>query len=382
MSAFDVYLQDETLCALRAQLRLLGEKGRFRSGLYASAELRTLDDLNSLPFTDSVDIILSGKDMLCVSPRDVARIVSLTSSGTSGAAKRLYFTRGDLERTVRFFAEGMSRMCGKGDRAAVLMPVSAESGLTSLLCEGLRRIGAIPEVIPPGVYGETADALRAFHPGVIISSPAYLRRIALTAVDIRPHTVLLSSDYCSAAACATVARMWDCRVFTHYGLTESGLGCAVQCPALDAMHIRSDEIYIEIIDPATGRVLPAAERGEIVISTLRREAMPLIRYRTGDLGAIAPCRCGCGAPALAGVYGRVSEAAHSPSLCDLDEALFSCDAILDFTAERTPHGMIVTVDGDAESARRLCEPFGITDVRSASIPPPDGRGKRTVKNAV
>ena len=76
MSAFDVYLQDETLCALRAQLRLLGEKGRFRSGLYASAELRTLDDLNSLPFTDSVDIILSGKDMLCVSPRDVARIAS------------------------------------------------------------------------------------------------------------------------------------------------------------------------------------------------------------------------------------------------------------------------------------------------------------------
>ncbi len=379
MSGFDSFSADETLRALRAQLRLLGEKGRFRPGLYASAELCTLKDIEALPFTGSVDIISHGKDMLCVSPRDVARVVSLSTSGTSGAAKRLYFTEGDLERTVRFFAEGMSLMCRSGDRTAVIMPVSAESGLTSLLCEGLRRIGSEARVIPPNDYASTADALRGFKPDVIVASPAYLRRIALSLVDIRPHSVLLSADYCSAAVRDTIARAWGCRVFTHYGLAETGLGCAVQCPSLDAMHIRSDEVYIEIIDPATGRVLPAGERGEIVFSTLRREAMPLIRYRTGDLGALAPCRCGSSAPALAGVYGRVAEAECSPSLYELDEALFACDGILDFTAERSADGVSVTVDGDCDAARRLCAPLGITDVRSASLLPPDGRSKRTVK---
>ena len=118
MTSFSLFDPEKTLASLRAQLRLLGERSRFRRDIYARAELRSLDDLAELPFTTAVDIIQSSKDMLCVSPRDVARVVSLSSSGTSGTSKRLYFTRGDLERTVAFFAEGVGVICREGDSVA------------------------------------------------------------------------------------------------------------------------------------------------------------------------------------------------------------------------------------------------------------------------
>lgn len=374
MTSFSLFDPEKTLASLRAQLRLLGERGRFRRDIYARAELPSLDALAELPFTTSVDIIQRCKDMLCVSPRDVARVVSLSSSGTSGTAKRLYFTRGDLERTVAFFAEGMDVICRRGDRCAVVMPDSAEMGLTALLTEGLARIGVKAETVPPRGYAETAARLREFEPDVMVGAPVYLRRIALESVDIRPRSVLISSDYCAESAVKTIARVWGSEVFTHYGLTETGLGCAVQCRELDGMHIRSDELYIEIVDPSTGAPLPDGTPGEIVISTLRREAMPLIRYRTGDIGIKGLCRCG--APSLMKVLGRADELYLSPSLYELDELLLSCDGILDYSASRGPDGLEVTVDGDAEAAARLLPGARI---KEGAAPPPSGREKRRMK---
>lgn len=371
MTSFSLFDPEKTLASLRAQLRLLGERGRFRRDIYARAELPSLEALAELPFTSSVDITHHGKDMLCVSPREVARIVTFSSSGTSGAAKRLYFTRGDLERTVSFFAEGMGVICREGDRAAIVMQDSGELGLTPLLTEGLARIGVRAESIPPRGYAETAARLRDFGPDVMIGAPVYLRRIALKEVYIKPRAVLISADYCADSVAATIARLWDPEVYAHYGLTETGLGCAVQCREFDGMHIRSDELYIEIVDPETGAPLPDGTPGEIVISTLRREAMPLIRYRTGDIGVKG--RCKCGASSLMKVLGRADELSRSPSLYELDELLLGCDGILDYSASRGPDGLEVTVDGDAEAAARLLPGARI---KQGALPPPSGREKR------
>ena len=374
MTSFSLFDPEKTLASLRAQLRLLGERSRFRRDIYARAELRSLDDLAELPFTTAVDIIQSGKDMLCVSPREVARVVTLSSSGTSGTSKRLYFTRGDLERTVAFFAEGMDVICRKGDRAAIVMPDSNELGLTALLTEGLARIGVEAGTVPPRDHADTAAQLRDFGPDVIVGAPVFLRRIALESVDIKPRAVLVSTDYCAESAVKTIARVWGSEVFTHYGLTETGLGCAVQCRELDGMHIRSDELYIEIVDPSTGAPLPDGTPGEIVISTLRREAMPLIRYRTGDIGIKGLCRCG--APSLMKVLGRADELSRTPSLYELDELLLGCDGILDFSASRGPDGLEVTVDGDAEAAAKLLPGARI---KKGAAAPPSGRGKRRMR---
>jgi phenylacetate-coenzyme A ligase PaaK-like adenylate-forming protein len=300
--------------------------------------------------------------------------VTLASSGTSGAVKRLYFTRGDLERTVTFFAEGMGVICREGDRAAIVMPDSNDLGLTALLTDGLLRIGVKSETIPPGGYADTSEQLREFGPDVMIGAPVYLRHIALESVDISPRAVLVSSDYCADSAVETIGRVWDSDVYTHYGLTETGLGCAVQCRERDGMHIRCDELYIEIVDPGTGAPLPDGMPGEIVISTLRREAMPLIRYRTGDIGIKGRCRCG--APSLMKVLGRADELSLSPSLYELDELLLGCDGILDYSAARGAGGLEVTVDGDAEAASRLLP--GARIIKGVASPP-SGREKRRMK---
>jgi phenylacetate-coenzyme A ligase PaaK-like adenylate-forming protein len=83
-------------------------------------------------------------------------------------------------------------------------------------------------------------------------------------------------------------------VYEHYGMTEMGLGGAMACEKRDGYHPREADLLFEIIDPCTGEVLPEGEYGEIVFTTLTRQAMPFIRYRTGDFSRWLPGLCGCG----------------------------------------------------------------------------------------
>ena len=87
---------------------------------------------------------------------------------------------------------------------------------------------------------------------------------------------------------------WGCKVFEHYGMTEMGLGGAVSCGFLEGCHIRESDLYLEIIDPKPGQVLPEGKEGEVVFTTLTRKGMPFIRYRTGDWSSFIPEPCQCG----------------------------------------------------------------------------------------
>ena len=101
-------------------------------------------------------------------------------------------------------------------------------------------------------------------------------------------------------------RVWRCRVNEHYGMTETALGGAVGCPVPGGYHIWASDLYYEIVDPDTGLPLPEGEEGETVVTTLMREAMPLIRYRTGDISRFVPGPCPCGSvlPRLERVRSR------------------------------------------------------------------------------
>ena len=322
----------------------------------AGMHLRSLSDLAELPFTTAADIIERGEDMVCVPAAHVQRIVSLHTSGTSGPWKRLHFTAADLEQTAAFFGVGMGYMCGKGDRVLICMPGVAEDGVGQLLARGLRDHGAEPVLYGPiSDYEEAASRLREIRPHTIVGIPAQIRRLALTAPDAPPVNVLLSADRVPAVLRATVERVWGCAVFEHYGLTESGLGCAVECPAHDGLHIRHDALYLEIVDPQSGAPLPAGEWGEIVLSTLNRQAMPLLRYRTGDKGRLLDhvCSCGCRLPRLDTVAGRFSELSRTCSIYQLDNLLLREDAILDYSAVLNAGRLQLEVAGDVELARRL-----------------------------
>lgn len=97
------------------------------------------------------------------------------------------------------------------------------------------------------------------------------------------------------------------KCFVITGLTESAYGCAVECRSHDGMHIREADIFLECVDVVSGRPVPPGQKGEIVLTTLTREAMPLVRYRTGDYAAILPGPCRCGSPLrrLERVQGRI-----------------------------------------------------------------------------
>jgi phenylacetate-coenzyme A ligase PaaK-like adenylate-forming protein len=165
--------------------------------------------------------------------------------------------------------------------------------------------------------------------------------------------VLTSGDHVTPVMRAAIEDAWDCRVFEHYGSTEIGLGGAVQCRAFAGLHVREADLLFEVVDPATGERLSDGAAGELVVTTLTRRGMPLIRYRTGDLVQMAadPCACGCELRSLKTVIGRRADmvplrgersrggaaAGHtSPGavlgVVDLDEAVYAAPAVLGFTA--------------------------------------------------
>ena len=350
----NVNIADYQLDKLNIQLAYAAERSRFYREKLAGVDLplKTLADLQRLPFTTAQDIAGHGAEMVCGGAGLVSRIVTIHSTGTGGAPKRLFFSEADLKRTEDFFTVGMRYMCDAGDRVMIFMPADSENGIGQLLVRGLTEIGVIP-----AVYGlisdftDAAAALRQCKYHTVIGVPSQMRKLALLAPDIRPVNVLLSADYLSDATRETICRVWDCEVFAHYGLTETGYGCAVECPAHDGQHIRHDELLIEIVGPewtgpAPGIAMEEAGWGEVVVTTLRREAMPLIRYRTGDLGRLIQGKCACGSelPKLDKVRGRLQELRHSINIYRMDELLLRRDDVLDYQAVMAEDRLTVTLE--------------------------------------
>jgi phenylacetate-coenzyme A ligase PaaK-like adenylate-forming protein len=229
--------------------------------------------------------------MLAVPPGEIARIVTLKTSGTTSAPKRVYFTSDDLEFTADFFNYGMRRIVGASDKVCCLFPGETIGSVGELLARGLSRI---PVTVVPTPELATC----------VVGAPAQLMSLP----QMRLNSVLLTAEYVSAEARAEVRARFNCEIYEHYGLTESGLGFAVSCsPDVDFYHVRERDLYAEIIDPVTLRPAPDGELGEIVFTTLNAKGMPLVRYRTGDISSMAHGRCplcGSATPRLSRVADR------------------------------------------------------------------------------
>lgn len=286
------------------------DRSPFYASLYKGMKMESMEDFRKLPFTTPEDVCEHGLDMLCVPQGQISRIVTMETSGTTGKPKRIYFTEEDQELTVDFFHHGMKLLTDETDVFMILMPCERPGSIGMLLKEGLERSGVkvIPYGLPNGSDAE--EILRIMEAESVTSCVALatqLSHIAKKAMEgnnleggtsrkynIPMKTVLLSAEYVSEESRNTIEAAWGCRVFEHYGMTEMGLGCAVHCSELAGCHIRECDLYLEVIDPETGEVLPDGEEGEIVFTTLTRKGMPFIRYRTGDWSSYIkePCACG------------------------------------------------------------------------------------------
>ncbi len=302
------------------------------------ASIQSVTDLVRLPFTRPEALYSDPKAFLCVPGSEVAKITTLRSSGTSGERKRIAFSETDLERTVSFFQMGMQNIVQSGERCLIMMPGTAQHSIGRLLQTALSRIGVDSEI---GGIDWSIERLATVARGAecIVGIPGELIWFCRHCPGLRPKAVLLSADYIPESVVSTLEETWKTRVFHHYGLTETGYGCAVHCAHRRGQHIRDAELLIEIVDPVTGAPLPPGEKGEIVITTLQNEAMPLIRYRTGDIGRMidTPCSCGGRMPRLGRVEGRLQNDiplhdGQSISIHCLDEILFALPQVRSFTA--------------------------------------------------
>ncbi|MDR3561570.1 MAG: AMP-binding protein [Negativicutes bacterium] len=307
-------------------------------------ELACPADLRRFPFTTAEDIRRQGLQFLCVSQGDISRVVTLATSGTTGAAKRLYFTPADQERTIDFFQYGMAAFTEAGDRVLILLPGERTGSVGNLLAIALTRLGAVP--VPHGVVRSLPDALAVLTaqkidslvgiPSQVLALARYAE-VAKKAFHLK--NVLLSTDHVPRAIVSELKKAWDCDVFEHYGMTEMGLGGGTDCAAHSGYHLHEADFYFEIVDPLTGEVLPPGQEGEVVITTLTRQGMPLIRYRTGDISRLLVEPCGCGsilkrlAPITERIDGRISLNGNRYfTLADLDEVLFAVDGVINYTA--------------------------------------------------
>jgi phenylacetate-CoA ligase len=324
---------------------------RERSRFY----IRTLVDFPSSPqslpefadysFTTPIDLQEDPDRFLCVHPDEIQRIVTLPTSATTGPSKRIYFSQSDQELTIDFFKVGMSTLVENGDRVLILLPGERPGSVGDLLFTGLDRLGCKPYKHGP-VKEERPllEWMREQRINAIVGAPVQLNRLAY--VD-QVHSVLekgqiksvlTSTDHLPPGIISNLKRLWGCEVFDHYGTTEMGLGGGVECQAHRGYHLREADMLFEIVDPESGASVPDGELGEVVMTTLTRTGMPLIRYRTGDLSRFLPGDCPCGTclKTLEHIHRRKGDGCRIGSgrisQVDLDDALFSSDGLVDFNA--------------------------------------------------
>lgn|GEM_PF-721285 len=341
---------------LNATLQHAFNNSRFYRQHLPVDHLDSLEALAKLPLTDPAVLGECFAGLLCVSPAAVGRIVSLPTSGTTGKAKRVAFSPADHQQIVDYLAAGMrmltgqqsmlSRQCGvpsdpTGETIAVLYPCQTPASLGALICEAVTRIGAqalaqgIPESFPA-----LAAAFQRHRVSAAVGFPQHLLAFARWCehhgIELDLRRLLLSADNAAGSLCRELRRIWDAEVFVHYGMTEMGYGGAVECPCHHGLHIRETDLLVEVVDPQSGRTLPDGQWGELVFTTLGCQAMPLVRYRSGDRVRLLPGKCGCGSilKRIDGPAGRLGDTAGLQgahiNLPELEECIFGLSGVLDF----------------------------------------------------
>lgn len=397
-----------------ARLRELVAHAQARSPFYAAhlrgvdaSRLGSLEAFSSLPAITPEQVRQAPEQLLCVSQGDIARAVTLASSGTTGPPKRIFHTEADLDATREYFRWGMSAMVHAGETALVLMPGERPDGVGRLLMDALGDMGA--RAAAHGVMTSAEDALarcRAEKARCVVGAPAHVHLLArlwqrkqLPLGKIR--SVLLCWDTIPDAIVRSVAQAFGCRVFRHWGMIETGLGGAVECEPGSGMHLRETDVYLEIIDPDTEAPLPDGEFGEMVLTTPLRLGMPLIRYRTGDRGRILPGTCRCGSPLrrLDAAVRRLEEGVHARNgritLHELNDSLYALPDLDDFAAEFDGAVLRIRALGfdlrqeDVQAAlrsipsvKRGCAAGTLAltiDIENGGVPAVPGLGKRRIQ---
>ncbi|MCL6613923.1 MAG: phenylacetate--CoA ligase, partial [Firmicutes bacterium] len=274
---------------------------RFRARGIAPERIGSLTELEELPFTTKDDLRENYPFGLFAAPMDeVVRIHA--SSGTTGRMTVVGYTRND----VAIWAEVMARtLACAGATTRDVIQVAYGYGLFTGglgVHYGAERIGATVVPISGGNTKRQLMVMRDFGTTILACTPSYALYMAETAreegIDLRGLRLkagVFGAEPWSEEMRREIQNKMGLLAIDIYGLSEIiGPGVASECEFQDGLHVNEDHFLVEVVDPATGRRLPYGEKGELVFTTLTKEAFPLLRYRTRDIGILYPEPCPCG----------------------------------------------------------------------------------------
>lgn len=335
-------------------------------------DIQSLKDLAKLPFVTKQDLRDNYPFGLFAVPKEeLVRVHA--SSGTTGKPTVVGYTKRDLE----MWSECVSRIACMGgatkeDMAQICFGYGMFTGALGLHY-GLENIGA---TIVPSSTGNSEKQImymKDFETTLLVATPSYAMRLAEVAMemgidpkkDLKVKIGLVGSELLTEAMRAEMHKLWgdDMLVTSNYGMSElMGPGVSGECEYMDGMHINEDYFIPEIIDPKTGEVLPPGEKGELVITCIYKEGLPLIRYRTKDVTRLIyePCKCGRTTVRMENLDGRTDDMLKIRGVnvfpSQIEEVILSVEEI-------GPHyEIIVTRENHADKLEIRVELLKATDV--------------------
>ena len=324
------YFQPELECASREvlhyiqskRLRKLVERCYNNVPLYKQrmdeagilpGDIKDIDDVKKLPFTTKQDLRDTYPFGLFAVPREeLARIHA--SSGTTGKPTVVGYTQNDLDNWAEMIAR-LVTAAGADENTIVQIAFGYGMFTGALgLHYGLEKIGATVVPCSTGNSQKQLMFMRDFKTNTLVATPSYALYLSELAKeqeypmsDYNLKLGLLGSEGCTPEMRAQIEKNWGMFVTDNYGLSETGgPGMSGECRERNGLHINEDFFYCEIIDPDTEEVLPPGSTGELVVTTLTKEGIPMLRYRTRDITRIVyePCKCGRTTARMDKIKGR------------------------------------------------------------------------------
>ena len=340
-----------------------------QAGVTAPDELRSLADLAGVPFMTKADLRAAYPFGLLAVPRpELVRLHA--SSGTHGKPTVVAYTRADLDTWTELMARCMTMA---GVRPGMTIHNANGYGLFTGglgFHQGGERLGATVVPVSGGFTTRQAMLLSDLQAEVLVATPSYALVIAqaLREAGVDPTTLplalgLFGGEPWSEPMRVEIERELGLAAVNFYGLSEMcGPGVAAEClPVRDGLHVQEDHFLVEVVDPADGTTLSPGVEGELVFTTLTKEALPLIRYRTGDIGRliVEPCACGRTTVRIAGLRGR-----HDDMLIVRGVNLYPSQvefALLSVEGAAPHYRLIVERTGAMDELRLECEPLDSGD---------------------
>lgn len=276
-------------------------------------KIKCLSDTKYIPFTTKSDLRDTYPFGMFATPiKDIVRIHA--SSGTTGKPTVVGYTQNDLNNWAEMIAR-LVTAAGADENTIVQIAFGYGMFTGALgLHYGLEKIGATVVPCSTGNSQKQLMFMRDFKTNALVATPSYALYLSELAKeqeypmsDYHLKLGLLGSEGCTPEMRNQIEKNWGMFVTDNYGLSETGgPGMSGECRERNGLHINEDFFYCEIIDPETEEILPPGSTGELVVTTLTKEGIPMLRYRTRDITRIVyePCKCGRTTARMDKIKGR------------------------------------------------------------------------------